>query len=236
MPLPEQSALRRAGDLDDQTLVRLAMAQDAAALRTIMTRYNQRLYRLARSILVDDSEAEDVLQEAYLSAFSHLADFRGDAALASWLSRIVINESIARLRKKRRFPTVPPAHPGPDSAQIIAFPNTASPDDPERHMAQRQILELVEKTTDSLPESFRAVFMARAIEGLSTEETAELLDIKPETVKTRLFRARKLLRERMEAQVGEVLGDAFPFAGERCACVTEKVMKRLGFPSDPKET
>lgn len=236
MPLPEQVALRRAGDLDDQTLVRLAMAQDAAALRTIMTRHNQRLYRLARSILVDDNEAEDALQEAYLSAFTHLAGFRADAALATWLSRIVINESIARLRKKRRFPTVPPARPGLDSAQIIAFSNTTSPDDPERQMAQRQILELVEKATDSLPESFRAVFVARAIEGLSTEETAELLDLKPETVKTRLFRARKLLRDRLEAQVGEVLVDAFPFAGERCACVTEKVMRRLGFSSDLTET
>ena len=231
MPLPEQSARKRVGDLDDQTLVRLALAQDADAVRTIMTRHNQRLYRLARSILVDDSEAEDVLQEAYMRAFSSISGFRGDAALATWLSRIVINEALARLRKKRRFSTVPPPQPGKLTAELIAFPHTVSPDNPERQMAQRQILELIEKATDGLPENFRSVFMARAIEGLSVEETADLLDIKPETVKTRLFRARKLLREKLEAQMGEVLADAFPFAGERCAGVTETVMRRLGFSS-----
>jgi RNA polymerase sigma-70 factor (ECF subfamily) len=226
MPLPEQSALKRDADLDDQALVRLALAQDANAVRTIMTRHNQRLYRLARSILTDDSEAEDVLQEAYMRAFTSLAGFRGDAALATWLSRIVINEALARLRRKRRIPTVPPRPR--DTAEVIAFPSTASPDDPERNMAQRQILDLIEKATDSLPEGFRAVFMARAIEGLSVEETAELLGLKPQTVKTRLFRARKLLREKLEAQLGDVLVEAFPFAGERCAGVTEAVMARLG--------
>ncbi|KQZ79133.1 RNA polymerase subunit sigma [Mesorhizobium sp. Root157] len=232
MPLPKQSARDRAGDLDDQAMVRLALAQDADALRTIMTRHNQRLYRLARSILIDDTEAEDVLQEAYMRAFAGLAGFRGEATLATWLSRIVINEAIARLRKKRRFPTVPPPQRGMQAVELIAFPYTTGPVDPERQMAQRQILELVEKATDSLPQDFRAVFMARAIQGLSVEETAELLDLKPETVKTRLFRARKLLREQLETQVGEVLAEAFPFAGERCAGVTEKVMRRLGLSSD----
>jgi RNA polymerase sigma-70 factor (ECF subfamily) len=230
MPLPQQSARNRAADLDDQALVRLALAQDANAFRTIMTRHNRRLYRLARSILIDDSEAEDVLQEAYMRAFAGLAGFRGDATLATWLSRIVINEALARLRRKRRIPTVPPPRHDTQAAEIITFPLTASPDDPERNMAQRQILDLIEKATDSLPENFRAVFMARAIEGLSVEETAELLDLKQETVKTRLFRARKLLREKLEAQLGEALADAFPFAGERCAGVTEAVMARLGLP------
>lgn len=123
---------------------------------------------------------------------------------------------------------VPLPEDWPPAAQVIPFPGNASMDDPERTMAQRQILQFVELATDSLPDAYRTVFMARAIEGLSVEETAELLDIKPETVKTRLHRARKLLRERLDEQIGPVLLDAFPFAGRRCERVTEAVMKRLG--------
>jgi RNA polymerase sigma-70 factor (ECF subfamily) len=214
-------------------LAQRAMAREAPACRLIVKTYNQRLYRLARSIVRNNGEAEDVLQEAYLRAFSHLATFRGESTLSTWLSRIVINEALGRLRKRRRMPvTEIPEDRLKDydgGASIIPFPLVSSEADPERTMAQRQILNLVERATDDLPEIYRTVFVARVIEGLSMEETAELLDIKPETVKTRLFRARRLVRQAIEKEVGPVLMDAFPFAGRRCERLTKAVMLRLGF-------
>lgn len=208
----------------DLLLVQRALARDAGAFRTIIKTYNQRLYRIARGILRNDAEAEDVVQEAYVRAFANLAAFRGDASLATWLSRIVINEALGRLRKRRR--TV--AMPENPEAQIIRFPLNPS-DDPERTMAQRQILALVERATDSLPDIYRMVFVARVIEGLSMEETADLLGLRPETVKTRLHRARSLLRKALDDEIGPVLLDAFPFAGRRCERLTKAVMGRRGF-------
>jgi RNA polymerase sigma-70 factor (ECF subfamily) len=117
---------------------------------------------------------------------------------------------------------------GPAEAEIIPFPLASSTDDPERVMAQRQILRLVEEATDALPETFRLVFVARVIEGLSVEETAALLDLPPATVKTRLHRARKLIRARLEERIGPVLVDAFPFAGARCDRLTDAVLEKLG--------
>jgi len=208
------------GDLE---LAHRAMARDGAAFRTIIKTHNQRLYRIARGVVRNDSEAEDIVQEAYVRAFAHLASFRGDASLGTWLSRIVINEALGRLRKRRR--TV--AMPQNPQAEIIQFPLNPS-DDPERTMAQRQILALVERATDSLPDIYRMVFVARVIEGLSIEETSELLGVRPETVKTRLHRARALLRKALDDQIGPVLLDAFPFAGRRCERLTQAVMGRLG--------
>ncbi|TPK66781.1 RNA polymerase sigma factor [Mesorhizobium sp. B2-4-19] len=208
----------------DMLLVQRALARDAGAFRTIIKTYNQRLYRIARGILRNDAEAEDVVQEAYVHAFANLAAFRGDSSLATWLSRIVINEALGRLRKRRR--TV--AMPENPEAQIIRFPLNPN-DDPERTMAQRQILALIERATDSLPDIYRMVFVARVIEGLSMEETADLLGVRPETVKTRLHRARSLLRKALDDEIGPVLLDAFPFAGRRCERLTKAVMARLGF-------
>ena len=208
----------------DLLLVQRSLARDAGAFRTIIKTYNQRLYRIARGILRNDAEAEDVVQEAYVRAFASLAAFRGDASLATWLSRIVINEALGRLRKRRRIVAMPE---NPE-AQVIRFPLNPS-DDPERTMAQRQILALVERATDSLPDIYRVVFVARVIEGLSMEETADLLGVRPETVKTRLHRARTLLRKALDDEIGPVLLDAFPFAGRRCERLTEAVMRRLGF-------
>ncbi|WP_044550106.1 RNA polymerase sigma factor [Mesorhizobium japonicum] len=207
----------------DMRLVRRALARDAGAFRTIIKTHNQRLYRLARGILRNDAEAEDVVQEAYVRAFANLAAFRGDASLATWLSRIVINEALGRLRKRRRTVAMPES----PEAQVIRFPLNPS-DDPERTMAQRQILALVERATDSLPDIYRMVFVARVIEGLSMEETADLLGVRPETVKTRLHRARALLRKALDDEIGPVLLDAFPFAGRRCGRLTRAVMGRLG--------
>ena len=204
-------------------LVHRAMAHEADAFRAIIKTHNQRLYRIARGVVRNDSEAEDIVQEAYVRAFAALATFRGDSSLATWLSRIVINEALGRLRKRRR--TV--AMPASQEAQIIQFPLNPS-GDPERTMAQRQILRLVERATDNLPDVYRTVFIARVIEGLNVEETADLLGVRPETVKTRLHRARALVRKALDDEIGPVLLDAFPFAGRRCERLTEAVMKRLG--------
>ncbi|RWK57132.1 RNA polymerase sigma factor [Mesorhizobium sp.] len=206
----------------EMQLVGRALARDGGAFSTIVKMHNQRLYRIARSVVRNDSEAEDIVQEAYVRAFAHLGDFRGESSLATWLSRIVINEALGRLRKTRRTVAMPQSL----QAEIIKFPLS---DDPERTMAQRQILELVERATDRLPDVYRTVFVARVIEGLSIEETAELLDVRPETVKTRLHRARALVRKALADQIGPVLLDAFPFAGRRCERLTAAVMQRLGF-------
>lgn len=221
-------APREAGRSEDAELVRRALARDDTAFRAIMQRHNRRLYRVARSILRNDSEAEDAVQEAYVNAFTHLDGFRGDASLATWLSRITMNEALGRLRRER--PTVELDEAQRTEAQIIQFPQSGASDDPERTMAQREILRLVEQATDNLPEIFRIVFVTRVIEGMSVEETAELLGLQPETVKTRLHRARRLVREQLDKQIGPVLMDAFPFAGRRCERVTNAVMRRLGFP------
>ncbi len=214
------------GDLE---LARRALGRDGEAFRLIMQTHNRRLYRIARGILRSDSEAEDIVQEAYVSAFAHLEKFRGDSSLATWLSRIVINEALGRLRKKRRASALATAIVQAPQADIIQFPLNTS-DDPERMMAQRQILQVVERATDNLPDVYRTVFIARVVEGLSQEETAELLGIRPETAKTRLHRARALVRRELDDKIGPVLLDAFPFAGRRCARLAAAVMQRLGFP------
>lgn len=214
----------------DAELVRRALARDGSAFRIIMKAHNQRLYRLARGVVRNDSEAEDIVQEGYVRAFMHLDSFRGDSTLATWLSRIVINEALGRLRKKRRALEQSMSGDPTIEAKVIQFPLNANNDDPERTMAQRQILEFVERATDNLPDAYRTVFVARVIEGLSIDETAELLGIRPETVKTRLFRARKLVRRQLDEQIGPVLMDAFPFAGRRCERLTLAVLERIGLP------
>ncbi|HEY8007466.1 MAG TPA: RNA polymerase sigma factor [Methylocella sp.] len=211
----------------DAELVRRALDRDDAAFRTIMERYNRRLYRIARGILRNESEAEDAVQEAYVKAFTHLGSFRGDSSLATWLSRITMNEALGRLRRQRPAVGLEIFDAPRSQAEIIKFPHMGTSGDPERTMAQREILQLVERATDNLPEIFRIVFMTRVIEGMSVEETANLLHLPPDTVKTRLHRARKLVREELDKQIGPVLMDAFPFAGKRCERMTHAVLQRL---------
>jgi RNA polymerase sigma-70 factor (ECF subfamily) len=212
----------------DAELVARARNRDEAAIRSIIQTNNRRLYRLARGILRNDSEAEDVVQETYVRAFTHLDSFRGDSSLATWLSRIAINEALGRLRRQRpgvEWTTLPP---GVLEAQIIQFPLAATAD-PEKTMAQREIQHVVEHAIDDLPEAFRIVFITRVIEGMNVEETAEILGLKPQTVKTRLHRARTMLRDNVEKKIGPVVMEAFPFAGKRCERLTDAVLKRLGF-------
>lgn len=221
-------ALRENARSDESDLVRRALSRDGAAFRTIMERHNRRLYRIARAVLRDDSEAEDAVQESYVRAFANLGTFRGDSSLSTWLGRIALNEALGRLRRRRPAVPIDTMEVLRTDAQIIQFPNAMTAEDPERTMAQREILRLVERATEALPEIFRTVFVTRVIEGMSVQETAELLDIEPETVKTRLHRARHLLRDQLESEIGPVLLDAFPFAGRRCARVTDAVLRRLG--------
>jgi len=224
-----EPAPQLAEPLDDGELVRRARARDGRAFRIIMERNNRLLYRIARSILRNDSEAEDVVQEAYVKAYSHLGGFRGDASLATWLARITMNEALGRLRRQRPTVALDTFEPEMPPAQIIRFPQTVAQDDPERTMAQRQILHLVEQAFDNLPGIFRMVLMTRVIEGMSVEETAELLGLKPETVKTRLHRARELLRDQLDKQIGPLFAEAFPFAGTRCERLTQAVLQQLNF-------
>jgi RNA polymerase sigma-70 factor (ECF subfamily) len=139
-----------------------------------------------------------------------------------------MNEALGRLRHRRPTVDIATLEETRTEAEIIQFPLAAQTDDPERTMAQRQILQLVEETTDDLPEAYRLVFVTRVIEGMSVEETADLLGIKPETVKTRLHRARQLVREQLDKKIGPILMDAFPFAGKRCERMTGAVLNRLG--------
>jgi RNA polymerase sigma-70 factor (ECF subfamily) len=211
----------------DAGLVQRARNREEAAIRTLMQANNRRLFRLARGILRNDAEAEDVVQETWVRAFTHLDSFRGDSSFATWLSRIAMNEALGRLRRARpnvEWTTLPP---GTLEAQIIQFPNSAA-EDPEKSMAQREIRHVVEHAIDELPEAFRIVFITRVIEGMNVEETAELLELKPETVKTRLHRARNMLKENVERKIGPVVMEAFPFAGRRCERLTEAVLRRLG--------
>jgi len=212
----------------DAGLVQRARDREEAAIRTLMQANNRRLFRLARGILRNDAEAEDVVQETWVRAFTHLDSFRGDSSFATWLSRIAMNEALGRLRRARpnvEWTTLPP---GTLEAQIIQFPNSAA-EDPEKSMAQREIRHVVEHAIDELPEAFRIVFITRVIEGMNVGETADILGLKPETVKTRLHRARTMLRDNVEKKIGPVVMEAFPFAGKRCERLTEAVLKQLGF-------
>jgi RNA polymerase sigma-70 factor (ECF subfamily) len=212
----------------DAELVARARSRDEAAVRSIMQSNNRRLYRLARGILRNDSEAEDVVQETYVRAFTNLEHFRGESSLSTWLSRIAMNEALGRLRRHRPSVEWTSLPQGALEAQIIQFP-LSSAVDPEKSMAQREIQHVVEHAIDELPETFRLVFIARVIEGMTIEETAEVLGLKPETVKTRLHRARTMLRDNVEKKIGPVVMEAFPFAGKRCERLSEAVLRRLGF-------
>jgi RNA polymerase sigma-70 factor, ECF subfamily len=218
----------RLRELDECELVQLARMGIGAAFRAIIQRNNRRLFRTARSILKDDSEAEDVVQEVYVRAFEHISEFRGDSTLATWLIRIAINEAQGRLRRRR--PTVDLALIDSEQtsmSQIIPFPATASIADPERVAAQREVREMMERAIDALPDGFRVVFVMRLVEEMSVEETASALGLREETVKTRLHRARNLLRQSLDVQLAPVLKDSFPFGGARCAHVADVVLARL---------
>ncbi len=213
----------------DDRLVERARQKDREAIRLIIKQHNRRLYRIARSIVRNDADAEDVLQEAYVRAFAALDGFRGEARLGTWLARIVINEALGCVRRRRPAIDIGLVSISPALyTQIIPFLDSNRVRDPETTMVQSEIRVLLERAIDQLPSTFREVLIARLVEGMSVAETAELFGIPSQTVKTRLFRARALIRAEMERHIGPVLGDVFPFAGERCERLTVRVLTRLG--------
>lgn len=226
-----QSTVVRTPDLaalSDQDLAELARQGEREAFRQIMQRYNRRIYRVARAILKDESDAEDVVQETYLRAFIGLEGFRRDSTLATWLTRIAVNEALGRLRRIK--PSVDLSvldRPEERSRMsVVAFPSRSGID-PEQASAESDVRRVLERAVDELPEHFRVVFVMRDVEEMSVEETAAQLGLRPETVRTRLHRARAQLRAALRDQITSALTDTFPFAGERCARLTEVVLGRL---------
>ncbi len=211
----------------DAELAASAASGDEAAFVGIMRRHNRLLFRTARGILKSDADAEDALQEAYLRAWRALGSFRAEAKLSTWLVRIVINESLGRLR--RRGAQVIPLETGADADEHEAQAGGEDDPDqqPERVAMRGEVRRLIETHIDRLPDAFRTVFMLRAVEELSVEETAVALEIPPATVRTRFFRARSLLREGLARDVDVAVGDAFSFAGARCDRMVSSVLASL---------
>lgn len=209
----------------DQELVALTLAGRSEAFAAIIRRNNQRLFRLARSIVKDDSEAEDILQDSYIRAYVGLVDFRGEARLATWLGRIVTNEALGRLRRSRSRPEHEPLETVVEDSKVLPF--TRLPNGPEQNAVNAELRRLLEAEIDRLPNAFRVTFMLREVEQLSVEEVAELLDIPPATVKTRCYRAKLLLREALSEQLDTVLGETFVFLGDRCDRMVARVMQAL---------
>ncbi|MGH6947575.1 MAG: RNA polymerase sigma factor [Kiloniellales bacterium] len=239
MALPDSSVLdpnlesrSRNGDgLTDEDLVRRLRGGDAVAFELVIRRYNRRLYRLARGILRNGPDAEDAVQEAYVRAFTHIAEFTGPSGFASWLCRIAVNESRGRLRRRRRvasFDDHPDRRQG--SGDIPRLDAVRGEEfSPERQATSSELRILLEKAIDSLPEEFRIVFIMRAIEGMSVAETAEALELQQAAVKTRFHRARRQLRHALGERIDALLPSTFEFGGARCDKMTERVLARRQF-------
>ncbi|KAF0186670.1 MAG: RNA polymerase sigma factor [Hyphomonadaceae bacterium] len=222
------------GAQEETELVQKARAGDREAFGAIMRRGSQRLFRVARSIMKDDAEAEDVVQEAYVRAFANLDAFRGDASIFTWLTRITINEANGRLRKRRNVVGMEQVEAAQGSgAHVIMFPNAGPAMSPEEDAARMQVRRLIETAIDDLPETFRTVFVLRDIEECSVAETAQSLDLREETVKTRLHRARRMLRAALNETLASTMADAFPFLGQRCERIKENVLARLALAPQP---
>lgn len=215
--------------LADVELARLCGARDSEAVRHVLTANNQRLFRAAWSILKDRGEAEEALQAAYVSAFSSMDRFEGRSSLSTWLTRIVMNEALGRLRSERRRRSRLEADGVPVlDAYRERLMAGSQPSQPDSAVAREQLRRLIERAVAGLPEIFRTVFVLRDVEGMSVEETADALGIPAATVKTRLLRARRRLQEALAPEVHEALTGTFPFAGADCAALTERVLASLG--------
>lgn len=224
--------------LDDDALAAVVRRGDHEAFRQVMQRFGRYLYRIARGVVNDDSEAEDVVQEAFMRAFHRFDTFRGDAPLRSWLTSILLNEARSRLRKRHIMVGLEQI----DSASLDPYWTSQTRSglggsDPAALAAFGEIRHLLKSAIDELPDVYRVVFVLREIEQCSVEETAIRLAIKPQTVKTRLHRARRLLRKSLDSTVGGMLADTFPFLGLRCATMTTALMawlavEAIGSPAD----
>jgi len=210
--------------LSDDDVVRRVLAGETALFEALMRRYNQRLYRVARAILRDDSEAEDVMQHAYVQAYTHLGQFAGRSSFATWLTRIAVHEALARARRRRRdLPTHPLAEPGEEAMVTLKSEDP----NPEQLALQGELCALLESSIEGLPVAYRSVLVLREVEGLSTAETADCLEITEDAVKTRLHRARALLREELFERAGIAAATAFSFHLSRCDRIVATVFQRL---------
>jgi RNA polymerase sigma-70 factor (ECF subfamily) len=207
----------------DQQVIDRVLAGEIALYEIIMRRYNQRLYRVARSILRDDAEAEDVLQDAYVSAYQHLDQFAGYSSFATWLTRIAVNEALRRLPARRRITQMDEFELDGEDAMS---PVETSPD-PEQRASNSELGRLLEDAVLDLPPHYRSVVMLRDIEEMSTAETAAALDLTEDNVKIRLHRGHTMMRDRLSARVGAQGKNAFPFMGARCDRVVMRVFARL---------
>jgi RNA polymerase sigma-70 factor, ECF subfamily len=214
--------------LEDVQLAQLIAARDAHAVRLVTTRNNQRMFRTAWSILKHRAEAEDAVQSAYLRAFAAIRTFEGRSSLSTWLTRIIINESLGRQRaaKRRRAQFDGTSVTDLDNYREMFMRGSMSGTSPETELARVQVRRLLEEAISVLPASFRTVFVLREVEGLTVEATAEALDLNPATVKTRHLRARRRLQDALAPELKAVLSDAFAFAGGDCEALTERVVKQ----------
>jgi len=221
--------LPRAGSLDtpDDELARRVAKGDPAAFEALMRRHNRTMFRTARAILHDDAEAEDALQEAYLQAYRTIGGFRGDAKFSTWMARVVANEALARLRKQVRRAAIVPLQGGVEIDEVNPTMEDRMDKGPESAARRTEMRKLLEKRIDALPGAYRPVFMLRAVEEYSVEETAAILQIPAATVRSRFHRARSLLREGLASEVDLAYEEVFGFAGERCDRIVASVMQRI---------
>jgi RNA polymerase sigma-70 factor, ECF subfamily len=209
--------------LSDEEVVERVLAGDTAVFEILMRRYNQRLYRVARSVLRDDAEAEDVMQQAYVEAYAHLAQFAGRARFSTWLTRIAFHEALARWRRRRREGDARFAADPEEEASMV----TSTDPSPEHQALQGELRAQLESAIDALPPLYRSVFVLREVEGLSTAETAACLDVREDAVKTRLHRSRALLRDELYRRAGSAAASAFAFHLSRCDRIVAAVLARL---------
>lgn len=215
--------------LDDLALAGRLAARDPRAVRLITARNNQRLFRAAWAILKNRAEAEDAVQSGYLQAFSRISGFEGRSSLSTWLTRIVINEALMRVRAaKRRRASLAQSVVVLDDYREKLMQGSMSPTLPDGAVARAEIREMLETAIARLPDPFRVVFMLREVEGLSIEEAADALGIAPATVKTRHFRARRRLQDDLAPELKSALVGTFPFLGPDCEALTDRVLNALG--------
>ncbi len=224
-----QNTVPSASDANsDVDLVRLAMDGNDAAFALIMRRYNRLLFRTVRSILKNDNDTQDAVQEAYLRAWRGLATFRADAKFSTWLVRIAVNEALGRLRSKGTATVIPLNAPNDSEFSALEDHMQANPDEQPEPLAMRtEMRHQIEARIDTLPDQFRSVFMLRGVEELTVEEVSAVLDIPEATVRSRFFRARSLLREGLARDIDMAVGDAFSFAGPRCDRIVAGVMTAI---------
>jgi RNA polymerase sigma-70 factor (ECF subfamily) len=218
------TALEQWAGLADAELVKEVLAGRTALFELVMRRHNERLYRAARAIVLDEREAEDVVQQAYVNAYTHLGQFDGRAQFSTWLTRIAVHEALARARRRGRYTALGSA----DSRKVEQMMAWRSPPDPERQAFARELAGLLESAVDRLSDGCREVFVLRQIQGLSTAETAQCLDLSEDAVKTRLSRARASLRQDLFDHAGLAAPDAFRFRGQACDRLVARVLERIG--------